>query len=270
MSRIATSIPMMRSLGALRRADGIMNRAMERLATGKRINRASDDPAGMAVAEGLRFQQTTLNKWITGAERQIHVFGAQEGALSVMSDLAVELRGLTVQAASTGGLTEGEREAIFEQAASIIKTADHIANTSTFAGEQILVGTSARSLGFSTVLAAMREGDFEGAGEAAEAAVESLATRRGGIGNRIRELESMMRVKQAELEAITGELSRVEDADFAKETAELVRGQILRQAAIHTTKIASENARSVLTLLETASGTGGPGAPGTGPQSPIS
>ena len=182
MSRIATSIPTIRGLGALRRADGIVHQAMERLATGKRINRASDDPAGMQIAEGLRFQQTTLNKRITGAEREIHRLGAQEGALSVMSDLAVELRGLTIQAASTGGLTEGEREAIFEQAASIIKSADFIANTSTFAGE----------------------------------------------------------------------LSRVEDADFARETAELVRGQILQQAAIHTTKIASENARSVLALLESA------------------
>ena len=62
-----------------------------------------------------------------------------------------------------------------------------------------------------------------------------------------------MRVDQAELEAITGELSRVEDADIARETAELVRGQILKEAAIHTTKIAAENARSVLSLLESAS-----------------
>lgn len=262
MSRIATSIPTLRGLSAMRRADGIVNQALERLSTGKRINRASDDPAGAAAADGLRFQQTTLNKRITSAERQIHVFGAQEGALSVMSDLAIELRGLTVQAASTGGLTEGEREAIFEQAASIIKTADHIANTSTFAGEQILTGTSAKSLGFTKVLSAMREGNFDEAGEAAEGAVESLATRRGGIGNRIRELESMMRVNQAELEAITGELSRVEDADFARETAELVRGQILKEAAIHTTKIAAENAQSVLMLLESAAAASPKARPG--------
>jgi flagellin len=254
MSRIVTPIPVMRSLSALRRADGIISQSMERLSTGKRINRASDDPAGMQVAEGLRFQRTTLGKRITSAERETYRLGAQEGALSVMSDLAIELRGLAVQAASTGGLTEGEREAIFEQAASIIKSADFIANTSTFAGEQILVGASAASLGFSAVLTAMREGDFDTAGEAAEAAVESLASRRGGIGNRIRELESMMRVRQAELEATASELSRVEDADFARETAELVRGQVLKQAAIHTTKIATENARSVLALLDSAAG----------------
>jgi len=252
MSRIATSIPTLRGLAAIRRADDIVHRAMERLATGKRINRASDDPAGAVVASGLRYQQWKLDKRITSAERETYRLGAQEGALSVMSDLAIELRGLAVQAASTGGLSDIEREAIFEQASSIIKSADHIANTSTFAGEQILTGSGAASLGFTEVVAAMREGNFDAAGEAAEAAVEGVASRRAGIGNRIRELESMMRVDQAELEAVVGELSRVEDADIARETAELVRGQILKEAAIHTTKIATEKARTVQAQLDSA------------------
>ncbi|MFG0286050.1 MAG: flagellin [Phycisphaerales bacterium JB039] len=250
MSRIGSAIPHLRSLGALRRADGIVAQAMERLATGKQINRASDDPAGFAVAADLKYQQTTLERRITAAQRESYRLGAQEGALSVVSDLAIELRGLTVQAASTGGLSEAERDAILERAGSIVESVDFIANTSTFGGEQILRGTSSASLGLAEALEALRAGDFEAAGEAAEDAVDGVATQRAGIGARIQQLESMMRVHQAEMEAVAGELSRIEDADFARETAELVRGQILQQAAIETTRIASENARSVLTLLE--------------------
>lgn len=252
MSRIGSYTPVLFGLGALRRADAIVNQSLERLATGKRINRASDDPAGMEIAADLRFQQTTLDRRISGAEREIHRLGAQDGALSVLGDLAIEMQSLTIQAASTGGLSDVEREAILEQASSLVESVDFIANTSTFAGEQILTGTSSGSTGLGAALEALRAGDFDAAQEAAKGAVDSLASRRGAIGNRMKELESMMRVSQAELEAITGELSRVEDADFARETAELVRGQILQQAALHTTKIAGQNARAVLTLLESA------------------
>ena len=250
MTRIGGYIPQLRAIGALRRADGIVAQALERLATGKQINRASDDPAGAGLAADLKYQQTTLERQITAAQRETYRLGAKEGALSVISDLAIDLRGLTVQAASTGGLSDAERAAILEQAGSIIKSVDYIATTTTFGGEQVLSGTSSASLGLAEALAGLHSGDIEAAASAAAGAIESVASQRAAIGSRIQQLESMMRVRQAEMEAVAGELSRIEDADYARETAELVRGQILQQAAIETTRIAGENARSVLTLLE--------------------
>lgn len=93
-------------LRALEENQAAVASSMEKLATGKRINRASDDPSGMIAAEGHKVRIYSINKHLDSLARQESYLGAKEGGLSVISDQLIELQSLIVQAAnSAGGLS---------------------------------------------------------------------------------------------------------------------------------------------------------------------
>ncbi|MCA9304570.1 MAG: flagellin [Phycisphaerales bacterium] len=256
-------------LSQLRVHQDSIGQSLERLSTGKRINRASDDPSAMIAANGMKAQRYALEKRLDSFERETSWLGAREGALSVMSDFMVELSGLVVQAGSSDAMSEEEREGIRVQIEGIITGINHVAGTTTFGGEQVLVGFSASELG---VQSAKPTSDEEGnpvAGERvsladlprlisedsglAQDVVESAGTRvsgqRGVIGNRLKSIDAEKSALAAEFENINGAISMIEDADFAKETAELVRSQILEQATISAIQIGRENAARILDLI---------------------
>lgn len=115
-----------------------IGQSLERLATGRRINRAADDPAGLIAADGLAARNAELTKTIEQAERAKFVVGAAEGGLSVVQDLLVELDSLVLQAANTGGRNEAERDALQLEANSIIEAIDFVIGATVFGGERIL------------------------------------------------------------------------------------------------------------------------------------
>lgn len=266
-----TSIGMFQGFGLsqLRTHQGSIEQSLERLSTGKRINRASDDPSGMIAANGMKAQRYSLEKRLDGFERETSWLGAREGALSVMSDLMVELNGLTVQAASSSGLSDEEREGIMVQIEGVLTGINHIAGTTTFGGEQVLVGYSTSELGVQSSKATTDEHGNQIAGEQVsladlprlifedpglaqdivESASSKVSGQRGAIGNRLKSIDSEKRAMAAEYENISGAISMIEDADFAKETAELVRSQILEQATISAIQIGRENAARILDLI---------------------
>ena len=86
---------------ALERAQAGVGDSLEKLATGKRINRASDDPSGLVAAETLKVDRTKLDRTIRGFERESSFLGAKDGALSALGDLVLELEGIVVSAANT-------------------------------------------------------------------------------------------------------------------------------------------------------------------------
>ena len=90
-------------------------RSLERLATGQKINRASDDPAGLITSENLRAALSVLEAEARSLMRDDHVAAVAEGALSVTSDLLIEANGLAVAAANSAGLSPQEQQAIQAQ-----------------------------------------------------------------------------------------------------------------------------------------------------------
>lgn len=110
-------LPLLRSLSA---ATESVNRSFERLATGGRINRASDDPSGLVASENLGAQSTTIRAENRRRERESIVLGAQEGALSAVSDMLIDLDAIVVQAANRGAVSSDEREALQVQANAIV------------------------------------------------------------------------------------------------------------------------------------------------------
>lgn len=261
----------LRSIAASRAASREVNTSLERLATGKRINRASDDPAGMTAAEKLKAQERTLEMQIKGGRSEQLMLGAKEGAMSVVSDYLVELETLIVQAANAAGLSDEEKGAIQMQADAVLEGLDFLANTSQFRGEQILTGQNRQNLGrmWMTVegengpealelsikdLGAggrlnLIDGDLETAAKVAKAAREGAASYRGAMGARAKAIDSDISVWMKELENTTGARSQIEDADYAKETAALVRGQILQDAANFSAQMSASLLRSTVSSL---------------------
>ncbi len=251
-----------------------ISQSLERLSTGKQINRASDDPSGLITSTKFEARILSLEKQLDGFEREGSFLGAQEGALSVLADLAIELNEVTIQAANTGANTPEEQEALGERAESIISSIDHIHNSSRFQGNTILTGFGSRDLAsiqYQTVdpetgdpvsatatlsdLPSLLESDPSMAQELAKKAGSRISSRRGAIGNRINAIETQGSAILAELTNTQGALSQIQDADFASESARLVRSQILEQATIQTMVIQKQQIESMLGLLTPMSNT---------------
>lgn len=261
-----SSVMAMTGLRMFGEASRAANHAMERLSTGKRINRASDDPAGAIAATSLKKQERTLNDQIKGAEREITRQASIDGSSSVVVDMIGDLQSLLTQASSKSGTTDDERRAYQHQADSILQSIDYVVLTTRFDREQILEGLSTRSLGRSSgvgILAEMAngekfnlvDGDLEKAQLVLDNAREQAVGVQAGAGIRTNQLQSQIRSWNSELENTGSARSMIEDADFAKEAAALARAQVLQQASLFALKLMSESeSSSLLSLLGGKSG----------------
>lgn len=254
MISVQTNVPALSGLRNMDQATREMNRSMERLATARRINRAADDPSGVSAAESLSAEERQLISRIDRLKFEGAFLAAREGGSSVVGDLLVDLNGLVTKAANRGGLSRTEREALQIEADSILKTFDYLSNTTTFNGQRILASSAAQSMGLGELLTGGKlnlvDGDLEAAATAVKNALGNSAWDRGGIGARMREIESEQRELMNRLENVSAARSLITDTDYAAETANLIRQQALRQAAAFATSIASRTkADTALALL---------------------
>jgi flagellin len=118
----------------------MLNRSLERLSTGLRINRGKDDPSGLIASENLRAEITATNSAISNATRADQVVNTAEGGLQEISSMLTELQGLVNTSSSTGGLSQEERDANQLQIDSILQTIDRIAGATSFQGMKLLNG----------------------------------------------------------------------------------------------------------------------------------
>lgn len=226
--------------------------SLERLATGKRINNAKDDPSGMVAAEHLKLDMATLTSKLRGMERTSTFLGAKDGALSVVGDLLLELEGLVVSAGNADVLGDTEREALQAQADGIRTTLDHVSRTSRFNDQSLLRGFDSLGLGLGAQTLDLFGGDLESTQDAVGAALERVNGERGRIGGRLKGLDAERDALAAQYENVAGALSLIEDTDVAAEASELVRSQILEEASARVILIGRQNAESVLSLLDGA------------------
>ncbi len=226
--------------------------ALERLATGKRINRGKDDPSGMVAAEYLKVDLATLTSKLKGMERTSAFLGSKDGALSAVGDLLLELKGIVVSAGNADVLSDAEREGLQVEAESILAGLDHVSRTAIFNDQNLLRGYDSNGLGLGGGVLDLFSGDLESAEDAVEAALERVNGERGRIGGRLKGLDAERNAMAVAYENVAGALSLIEDTDIAAEASELIRNQILEQAAISVIDMSKQNAESALLLLEGA------------------
>ncbi len=141
MGRINSNIPAVTAGFQLSRNQGSLATALQRLSTGLRINRGSDDPAGLIVSERLRSEISAVSQAISNSERAINVIATTESGLNEVSSLLTDIQALVVEAANAGAFSEEETDANQLQIDSAIDSISRIANTSTFAGRKLLDGS---------------------------------------------------------------------------------------------------------------------------------
>ncbi|MBN1341930.1 MAG: flagellin [Phycisphaerae bacterium] len=140
MATINTNVPAMTAQNNLRRAQDTLTTSLERLASGLRINRGADDPAGLIVSENLRAEVAAVGQAIENTQRASLVIATAEGALNEVAALLVDVQDLVVEAANRGAMSDEEIRANQLQIDSAIDSISRIANTTSFAGRKLING----------------------------------------------------------------------------------------------------------------------------------
>ncbi len=141
MSQINTNVAALIAQHNLGRANQDLSVRLERLATGLRINRGADDPAGLIVSERLRAEISGIGKAIDNIERASNVIATGEASLQEANNLLNDIKGLVIEAANTGAFSDEEVQANQIQIDSAIESIARIANTTSFAGLKLLDGS---------------------------------------------------------------------------------------------------------------------------------
>jgi flagellin len=141
MSRINTNVSSLIAQRVLTKNNNSLNASLERLSTGLKINKGSDNPAGLIASENLRSEKAGIGQAIDNAERASNIVGTAEGGLSEISSLLTELTSLVGEAGNSGGLSKEEVAANQLQVDSILSTINRIAGATSFQGKKLLNGS---------------------------------------------------------------------------------------------------------------------------------
>ncbi len=141
MTRINTNVSSLVAQNRLAASNDSLNTSLTRLSTGLRINSGSDDPAGLIASEALRSEVTGITKAISNTQRASQIIGTADSALGQVSNLLNDVRGLVVEAANSGALSEEEVAANQLQIDSSLEAINRIAQTTTFQGRKLLDGS---------------------------------------------------------------------------------------------------------------------------------
>jgi len=198
--------------------------AVERLSSGLRVNSARDDAAGLAVGMTLDASVRGLTVQIRNAADTISSNQKLDGRLSVATDILQRMNELAVQATGVNGA----------------------ANASKIQVEFAALNGQLNALGASAITGAVDASDTI---TSIASLLGNVATARAGYGAAIAAAEFNIQTFETDRENDAAALSRIMDADFAAETANLTRGQILQQAGTAMVAQANQIPNNVLTLL---------------------
>ena len=141
MSRINTNVAALTAQRGLQNSTAKLNSTLERLSTGLKINRGADDPSGLIASESLRSEISGINQAIDNGQRANNVISTAEAALSEVSSLLLNIKGMVVQSANSGALSPDEVQANQLQVDSAVQSITRISNTTTFAGLRLIDGS---------------------------------------------------------------------------------------------------------------------------------
>lgn len=267
MSSILNNVAAMGASRQLANTSLGLNKTIQRLTTGRRINTASDDAAGLAISNKLGADVRIASQGRRNANDGLSVLQTADGVLDEVTSLLTRAAELAQQAASgTSGLDSGTgKVALNAEFQNIIKTISDIQNQTTFNGASVFNAASALSVavgGFTTVavavgtfasLAATDKLDTSANAVAAAAkiatAIDGVSTLRGTIGASQQQLQSVSNSLGIQVENFTAAYSQIRDANVADEVVNLSKFQILNQSGISALSQANQASQSILALL---------------------
>lgn len=271
MAVINTNISALRAANASNRADLMQGVAMERLSTGKRINGAKDDAAGLAIATTMTSDIRAMNQGIRNANDGISLAQTAEGALDEVSNILQRVRELAVQSRN-GTLDATDRSFLNAEVTELqSQLSDVLSNTefngvtlfSTTAGTDVTVDIATGATDLVTLTSKAIDGtnisatalDVTDATKAAttitnvDLALDQVSGTRAQLGAGQNRLESAIANLTTNSTNLTDARSRIVDTDFSAETTALAKSQILSQASTAMLAQANQSQQNVLSLL---------------------
>lgn len=276
--RIATNISSLTSQRNLRQTRELLDRSLERLSTGYRINRAGDDAAGLAISEKLRAKIRGLVQAQRNSSDGVSLIQVAEGGLNEVQNILVRLRELGVQAASDT-IGPRERKYLDLEYQSLKDEIDRVANSTEFNGTFLLDGTGGtldfqvntggeNLLGVDRIsfdafrldvntdklglegLSVGSKSDAQRSLARIDTALDDVSSVRADLGALENRLSSTIRNLGISIENLSAANSRIKDVDIADETAELTKHSILMQAGTSVLSQANSIPKMALSLLQ--------------------
>ncbi len=273
--RIATNLPSINGQRQLFNTNQSMMKALEKLSSGYRINRAADDAAGLAISENLRAQIRGLKQANRNAQDGVSMVQVAEGGLSEISNMLIRMRELAIQAASD---TVGDRERTFTDAEfqQLKDEIQRVSEVTEYNGTPLLSGiggllefqigvhndpfndrisfdaaaanASTGSLGMIAETVSSKQGAQATLGVIDDAMLKVNAMRAnfGALQNRLVSTMNNLNVAHENLSAAN---SRIRDTDMAEQTAELAKQNILMQSGVSVLGQANQIKNLALKLL---------------------
>ena len=281
--RINHNISSMIGQGSLEKNHTSLAKSLEKLSTGLRINRASDDAAGLSVSETMRAKIRGMGRAKSNAEDGIALVQIAEGATGEISNILQRMRELSIQSA-TDTMTTTERSYTDKEFGQLMSEVTRISNSASYNGMTLLDGAagsfgvsggaasvlhigagsstttdrlsitvSSMSLGAiglnATTTSVSTASSALTALSLIDTAIKSVNTMRSDMGAYVNRLEFAISNLSNQVYNTQDAESRIRDVDFAKETTEFTRSQILSQSATSMLAQANQVPQGVLSLL---------------------
>lgn len=273
MSTINTNVQSLNAQRNLAQSGASLSTSMQRLSSGLRVNSAKDDAAGLAIAERMNAQVKGMNVAIRNANDGISLAQTAEGALGKVGDALQRMRELAVQSAN-GSNSADDRANLDEEYQELALEVTRVLDGTKFNGTNLL--NAAASLTFQVGadnvaedkidiattdltagagITAVVGGDITSAANALTAmddlddAIDEITTARATFGAKQNRFDSVIANLQVSAENLSASRGRIMDANFAVETSNLSRGQILQQAGTAMVAQANQLPQGVLSLL---------------------
>ena len=254
-----------------------LDKSLSALSSGHRINKAADDAAGLSIANKLSAQAEGLGQAIKNANDGIGLIQTADGALEEYGNILKRVRTLATQAANDTQSTES-RSAISDEIQSLMSEASDIAATTSFNGMKILDGSSGDGAGKFTFHTGAYSGQTQSVdiGSASltkmsaaagsytvssqakaettiatmDKAIAAVDKLRSGLGAAQNKLESTVRNISVTQVNVTAAESNIRDVDFAEESANLQKHNILAQSGTYAMSQANSAQQNVMRLLQ--------------------
>lgn len=250
------------------------NKALERIATGYRINRAADNPAGLAISEKMRAQISGLNQAGKNIQNGMSMLQTAEGALNETHAILQRMRDLAVQSASDT-LTDDDRALIQTEYEELKKEIQRISKDTQFNQKNLINGdykdqpfkiqaganagqtidlylgdASLSGMGLPDTSSIGTREDAEKAISEVDDAINQVSKQRSKLGAYMNRLEHAYNVTMNTHENLVSAESRIRDADIAKEMMNFTKASILQQAAQYAMAMHMQQGQSILQLLK--------------------
>ena len=263
---INTNVQSLNAQRNLAQSTGSLSTSMQRLSSGLRVNSAKDDAAGLAIADRMNTQIRGMNVAIRNANDGISLAQTAEGALSTITDALQRMRELTVQSLN-GSNSSSDRANLDTEFQQLSEEITRIAQQTKFNGATIIdqdagqqtfqVGANVGdTLTITTNGVSTVSGDIKGTAaantalQAIDDKLNAINTDRANYGAAMSRFDMAIQNLQVSSENQSAARGRIMDADFAAETANLSRAQILQQAGTAMVAQANQLPQQVLRLLQ--------------------